>query len=212
MIHVAAAVPVALGAKKGVEPIVKELKELLTGDIVTIEGEMFREVTAKFKGGKKSTRLVPVKYMFRINALSILLAVGGVGLTVMLIGFGLWWSQLRLGRMGESQRNRNTNIVVNVDKLLLTIEALERQLKRGEPMERGLLSSVLSQSNFHRPSLDFPLLPITPFADADAAYLVRVKKHLLKVKAAAKRRLKVGLQITERKGFRFGPEEISLFG
>lgn len=182
MIDIAVAVPVALGAKKGVEPVIKEIKEILTGDIITIEGELFREVTIKV-GRKKETRFVPIKYMARINALSIALGIGGLALAALFVGFGLWWSQLRLGVLTEAEKQSLRQTVAELEIQIVTLERfieLERAKPRGEIDLLKIKEALETLKTFKR------------------------EKRRIELK------LKAGLQFAERKGFGLG--EVSLFG
>ena len=216
----AAAVPVAIGVKKGVEPVVKELKELLTGDIVTIEGQLFREVTAKFKGGKKSTRLVPINYMFRINALSILLAVGGAGLTAMLLGFALWWSQLRLNPLTDTERGK---LELRLEQIITTIRLSQETLDGVDILinlirtdfaddptsvktNRIILSDVRIRDIWQRTPVENLVVVLLAFRQELTAVIKKEKANQRRLEL----KMKMGLELAERVGF--GISGPSLFG
>lgn len=90
----------------------------MLGDIITVEGEVFREVTAKFKGGKKSTRVIPIKYTARLNAMSILLAAGGV----LSVSFALWWSQMRLQPLTLEQKKEIREAISSLEVIIAQTE------------------------------------------------------------------------------------------
>lgn len=202
-----AAVPAAIAAEKGVEPIVKELKELLTGDIVTFEGELFREVTAKFEGGKKQTKLVPVKYTARINAMSILLGIGGAGLGAMFVGFALWWSQLRVGRLTNKEQVALKNEISEGSKFLGLSGAMFQTadaiavLRRGDELTPGLFNAM-SQLILTR--------GIDPLGTVNLKTLLLLMKSLETRVKQIRRALRLGVTLREREGFSLGPKDVTI--
>ena len=219
MIDIAATVPAVLAAKKGVEPIVKEIREILTGDIVTFEGELFREVTLKV-GRKKETRLVPIKYTARINALSIALGMGGIALALALVGFGLWWSQLRLHPLTGEEKGKlqlkhdqvvttirlQQETVDNIDMLINFIRTDFADDPTSEKTNKIILSDGRIRDIWQRTPVEDLIPALLALREELSAFLKEERTRLRNLKL----KLSLGMGLEERKGFAIsGP---SLFG
>jgi hypothetical protein len=202
---------VAQAGSKQAAKVTGELKELLKGDIVTFKGQMFREVTAKFSGGKKQTKLVPIDWEFRINAMSGLLALGGAGLTVMLLAFGLWWSQLRVRRLTNDERVALENELAQGSQTTGWFGALNqtmiaiKTLQDGDELAAGLRSAMSQLIRVNN---------INALGEVNMHTLQALRKLIEKNIKRIQRELRANIKLDEREGFSFGPREatISLIG
>ena len=191
-------------------------KEVLTGDLLTIEGEVFREVTIKV-GRKKETRLVPIRYEARINALSLAIAAAGAGATVLFGSLALWWAQLRLKPLTQAEKGdldlRLEAIVTTIDLNQEILDDLRLVINELRSDTLGAVTTSILQrrvtirevwSRF--PRVEDKLVALLALEDFLVGFIKEKKSELrrLKIKSA------IGLQLTERLGFASGG--ISIFG
>lgn len=211
---IAGAILASKAGGKGGQTILEAGKEVLTGDLVKIEGEVFREVTIKV-GRKKETRLVPIKYEARINALSMAIAAGGVGLLAFLVGFGLWWSQLRIARIPNDRREFLNGSINGLRSTLVWLDRAIQSLQKGEAIDPNALGPVISLAILDDADLGLPFVPrIANIRDFTLENLIPFRTHILKMLKKQQRRLALGLRLEQRQGFalNLGPEQVSLFG
>jgi hypothetical protein len=196
----------AKGSKQVVDTTAEKITGVLKGDIVRLKGELFREVTVKM-GKKKETKLVPIEYDFRINALSVALATGGLAAAVLLIGFALWWSQLRIGKMSDEDRVKLETELGTipfsgwVGAEFQVLKALKDIQETGVVRaDRRAAMRTLIDNTLKRPDLDVNLKSLQ-------LLLKFIQKNIKRIE----RSLRLGVKLDERQGFRI-PGGVSLIG